>query len=133
MALMGRARARSSSGGFRDLLERQEQEAVANPDGLRAAHVGITRLVEPRAIYREAVSMEVETNPPLRSVLAGLDIPRWYLLGGLSDPEPQLEQEMAAIGVGWKVVPETGHAMGLQNPLGLAQAVTEVLPAAWAR
>ena len=119
--------------GFGDLLGRQEQEAVANPDGLRASHVGITRLVEPRAIYREAVSMEVETTPPLRSVLAGLDIPRWYLLGGLSDPEPQLEQEMAAIGVGWKVVPDTGHAMGLQNPLGLAQAVAEALPAAWAR
>jgi pimeloyl-ACP methyl ester carboxylesterase len=120
-------------GGFRDLLERQEQEAVANPDGLRAAHVGITRVVEPRAIYREAVSMEVETTPPLRSVLANLDVSRWYLLGGLSDPQPLLEQEMARIGVGWKVVPETGHAMGLQNPLGLAQAVTEVLPAGWAR
>jgi pimeloyl-ACP methyl ester carboxylesterase len=118
--------------GFGDLLGRQEQEAVANPDGLRASHVGITRLVEPRAIYREAVSMEVETSPPLRSVLAGLDIPRWYLLGGLSDPEPQLEQEMAGIGVGWKVVPDTGHAMGLQNPLGLAQAVAELLPATWA-
>jgi pimeloyl-ACP methyl ester carboxylesterase len=131
--LDGQSEAQFVERGFGDLLGRQDQEAVATPDGLRASHVGITRLVEPRAIYREAVSMEVETNPPLRSVLAGLDIPRWYLLGGLSDPEPQLEQEMAGIGVGWKVVPETGHAMGLQNPLGLAQAVAEALPAAWAR
>ena len=131
--LDGQSEGQFVESGFGDLLGRQEQEAVANPDGLRASHVGITRLVEPRAIYREAVSMEVETTPPLRSVLAGLDIPRWYLLGGLSDPEPQLEHEMAAIGVGWKVVPDTGHAMGLQNPLGLAQAVAEVLPAAWAR
>ena len=131
--LDGQSEATFVEGGFRDLLERQKAEAIANPEGLRAAHVGITRLVEPRAIYREAVSMEVETTPTLRSVLGSLDIPRWFLLGGLSDPEPTLEQELAAIGVGWKVVPETGHAMGLQNPLGLAQAVSEVLPAGWAR
>jgi pimeloyl-ACP methyl ester carboxylesterase len=118
--------------GFPDLLEEQEKEAAAKPGSLRAAHVGITRLAEPRAIYREAVSMEVETIPTLRSLLGGLEMPRWYLLGGLSDPEPEFEQEMAGMGVGWKVVPETGHAMGLQNPLGLAQAVAEVLPASWA-
>src|SRR5690349_17496830 len=109
--------------GFRDLVERQHAEAVAKPDGLRAAHVGITRLVDPRAIYREAISMEVDTTPSLRSHLASLQIPRWYLVGELSDSEPEFEQQMAAIVVGWKVVPETGHAMGLQNPFGLAHTV----------
>jgi pimeloyl-ACP methyl ester carboxylesterase len=118
--------------GFPDLLEGQEKEAAGTPNGLRAAHVGITRLVEPRAIYREAVSMEVETTPTLRSLLGGLEMPRWYLLGGLSDPEPEFEREMAGIGVGWKVIQETGHPMGLQNPQGLAQAVADVLPASWA-
>jgi pimeloyl-ACP methyl ester carboxylesterase len=93
--------------GFPDLLGSQEKDATARPDGLRAAHVGITRLVEPRAIYREAVSMEAEINPTVRSVLGGLDIPRWYLVGGLSDPEPGIEEEMGRVGVGWKVVPET--------------------------
>jgi pimeloyl-ACP methyl ester carboxylesterase len=119
--------------GFPELLEGQEREAAAKPDGLRASHVGITRLVDPRAIYREAVSMEVETAPTLRSLLGGLQMPRWYLLGGLSDPEPAFEQEMARIGVGWKVVPRTGHPMGLQNPEGLAQSVADALPASWAR
>jgi pimeloyl-ACP methyl ester carboxylesterase len=119
--------------GFPDLLDGQEKEATANPEGLRASHVGITRLVEPRAIYREAASMEVETTPTLRSHLGRLEMPRWYLIGGLSVPEPELEQEMAGLGVGWKVVPETGHAMGLENPQGLAQTVAEVLPASWAR
>jgi hypothetical protein len=37
------------------------------------------------------------------------------------------------MGVGWKVVPDTGHAMGLMNPEGLAQAVLEALPASWER
>jgi hypothetical protein len=77
--------------------------------------------------------MEAEINPTVRSVLGGLDIPRWYLVGGLSDPEPGIEEEMGRVGVGWKVVPETGHAMGLQNPQGFALAVAEVLTASWAR
>ncbi len=113
--------------GFPDLLASQSTEAEAHRGGLRAAHVGITRLVEPRAIHREAVSMAVETDPSLRSLLGGLTCPRWYLQGELSDPDSGLERELAAIGVGWKVVPATGHAMGLQNPLGLAQTVADVL------
>jgi pimeloyl-ACP methyl ester carboxylesterase len=119
--------------GFPDLLGGQEREAEAQPNGLRAAHVGITRLIEPRAIYREAVSMELETNPPLRSHLGKLEMPRWYLQGELSDPLPEFEQELAGLGVGWRIVPKTGHPMGLQNPLGFAQTVAEVLPVGWLR
>jgi pimeloyl-ACP methyl ester carboxylesterase len=117
--------------GFPDQLARQSTEAEAHPDSLGAAHLGITRLVEPRAIYREAVSMERETDPSLRSLLGSLAMPRWYLNGELSDPDPGFEQEMAHMGVGWKVVPKAGHPMGLQNPLGFAQTVAEVLPTSW--
>ena len=119
--------------GFSDLLGAQANEAGAQPEGLRAAHLGMTQLLEPRATYREAQSMERETNPPLRSLLAELKIPRWYLQGELSDPDPVFEKGMTAIGVGWKVVPETGHPMGLQNPSGLAATVAEVATAAWQR
>lgn len=117
--------------GFQELLEAQSKEAEAHPDGLRAAHLGITRLVEPRAIHREAVSLERGTNPPVRSLLGSLEIPRWYLQGELSDPEPGLEEDLAAMGVGWRVVPKTAHVMGLHNPEGLAQAVAAVAGASW--
>jgi pimeloyl-ACP methyl ester carboxylesterase len=117
--------------GFQELLEAHFREAEAQPGGLRAAHLGIERLVEPRAIHREAVSMERVTQPSVRSLLAELTVPRWYLLGEMSDPEPELERELGAMGVGWKVVPKTAHAMGLQNPEGLAQAVAEALAASW--
>ena len=113
--------------GFAELLTSQALEAEAQPTGLRAAHLGITRLIEPRAIFREAVSLSHRTEPPILSLLAGLTMPRWYLMGELSDPVPELERDLAAMGVGWKVVPDTGHAMGLQNPEGLAQAIAEVL------
>jgi pimeloyl-ACP methyl ester carboxylesterase len=119
--------------GFPDLLAAQSIEAEAKPDGLRAAHLGITRLIEPRALYREEVSMSRQSEPATLALLAGVTMPRWYLQGALSDPEAKLEHDLAAIGVGWKVVPATGHAMGLQNPFGLAAAVAEMLPASWVR
>lgn len=119
--------------GFDELLEAQSKEAEAQPDGLRAAHLGITRLVEPRAVHREGVSMERGTDPSVRTLLGALTMPRWYLVGALSDPEPDLERDLAGMGVGWKVVPDTGHAMGLENPEGLAQTVAEVLAASWLR
>lgn len=117
--------------GFTELLDAQSKEAEAQPNGLRAAHLGITRLIEPRAIYREAVSMRLETSPSTRSLLGAMEVPRWYLQGEASDPEPDLQRDLAAIGVGWRVVPDTGHPMGLQNPEGLAQAIADVLPASW--
>jgi pimeloyl-ACP methyl ester carboxylesterase len=115
--------------GFPELLAAQAVEAEGEPMGLRAAHLGITRLVEPRAIFREAVSMDRPVEPSILSLLANLAMPRWYLQGELSGPDQERERDLAAVGVGWKVVPRTGHAMGLQNPLGLAQAVAEVMVA----
>lgn len=119
--------------GFADLLGAQAKEADAQPDGLRAAHLGITRLVEPRAIHREAVSFELERTPSVLSMLGNLEMPRWYLWGEFSGPEPDLERDLASRGVGRKVVPRTGHAMGLQNPEGFAQSVAEAVAAAWSR
>ena len=113
------------------LLEAQAKESAAQPQGLRAAHLGMTRLLEPRATYREAASMEADTTPPLRSALGELKMPRWYLQGELSGPEPELERELASMGVGWKVVPETGHPMGLQNPAGFAQSVADAIVESW--
>src|SRR6185503_17346400 len=103
--------------GFPELLDAQQREALEAPRGLRAAHLGMTRGIEPRALYREEASMRDGTDPSIRIVLAGLTMPRWYLVGELSDPA-NLRDELAAIGVGWKVVPQAGHPMGLQNPAG---------------
>jgi pimeloyl-ACP methyl ester carboxylesterase len=60
-------------------------------------------------------------------------MPRWYLQGELSEPEPDDEHYLAAMGVGWRIVPGTGHAMGLQNPEGLAQTIAEVMAESWPR
>jgi pimeloyl-ACP methyl ester carboxylesterase len=117
--------------GFRELLAAQSNEAEAQPDGLRAAHLGMTRLLDPLALHREGVSLARGTDPSVRLLLRTLHMPRWYLQGELSDPEPDLQHDLAAMGVGWKVVPKTAHVMGLQNPEGLAQAVAEAVAASW--
>jgi pimeloyl-ACP methyl ester carboxylesterase len=119
--------------GFDELIETQSKEAEGQPGGLRAAHLGITRLIEPRAIHREAASLQQGTDPSVRSLLGKLEMPRWYLQGELSDPEPDLQHDLGAMGVGWKVVPKTGHPMGLQNPEGFAQTVADVMAASWPR
>jgi pimeloyl-ACP methyl ester carboxylesterase len=119
--------------GFRELIETHTKEADAKPEGLRAAHVGITRLVEPRALHREGISLEHGTTPTVRTLLGELRMPRWFLQGELSDPEPDLERDLAVMGVGWKVVPKTGHVMGLQNPEGFAQAVADAMAESWPR
>ena len=129
----GQSEAEFVEHGFEALLDAQTREAEAQPGGLRAAHVGITRLIDPRAIYREAGSLAGGTDPSVRSLLAELPMPRWYLLGELSGPEPELERDLVAAGVGWKVVPATGHAMGLQNPEGFATTVAEALAESWTR
>lgn len=119
--------------GFTALLADQAAAAEANRAGLPASHLGITSLIEPRAIYREAVSLRDETDPSIRSLLRELTMPRWYLQGALSDPEPELQHDLAAMGVGWKTVPDAGHAMGLQNPGGLADAVAQSVHESWQR
>jgi pimeloyl-ACP methyl ester carboxylesterase len=116
--------------GFAALIAEQAAEAEAAPDGIRARHVEMTRLIDPRAMYREDASLNAGTQPPVREILAGVTMPRWYLIGEWSDPGDD-ERELERIGVGWRVVPDTGHPMGLQNPAGFAQVVANVVAAAW--
>jgi pimeloyl-ACP methyl ester carboxylesterase len=115
--------------GFEKLLEAQSKQAVAQPDSIQAAHLGMTQLLERRATYREAVSLENGTIPAVHSLLGQLQMPRWYLQGEASGPAPQQERDLATMGVGWRVVPKTGHPMGLQNPEGLANTIAELLVA----
>lgn len=116
--------------GFSDLLASQTREAEAQPSGLRAAHLGITRVVAPYAIHRAATAEARDTDPPLRSILKDLLMTRWYLVGAESESLNPRE-DLEAAGVEFKVVPDTGHAMGLQNPHGLAQAVAEIVAKSW--
>lgn len=116
--------------GFAELLDGQTRDAEALPEGLRAAHLGITRLVAPFALHRAEVARGRETDPPLRSLLNDLRMPRWYLDGSESEPWGPRD-DLEAAGVRFRVVPDTGHMMALQNPRGLAATIAEILAESW--
>jgi pimeloyl-ACP methyl ester carboxylesterase len=126
----GQSEAAFVESGFIALLAGQAAEAEAAPRGIRARHLEMTRLIDPRALYREDVSMASETVPPTRELLARLTMPRWYLNGEWSDADG-LEADLAAMGVGWRTVPDAGHPMALQNPAGFARLIADLIPAAW--
>lgn len=112
--------------GFGDLLDAETAAAESDPDGVRAAHLGITRLVAPHALHRTDTARGRETDPPLRSSLKDLPMSRWYLDGAESEA-PGPRDDLEAAGVEFRVVPDTGHVMPLQNPRGLAQTIAEIL------
>jgi pimeloyl-ACP methyl ester carboxylesterase len=118
--------------GFADLLDGQTRDAEALPEGLRAAHLGITRLVAPYALHRARVAQGRDTDPPLRTLVKDLRMPRWYLDGAESEPWGPRD-DLEAAGVQFKVVPDTGHMMGIQNPRGLGHAIAEILAESWPR
>ncbi len=129
--LEGESEADFVASGYADLLDELLAEGAEDPAGVSAVHLGITRVVDPRAIHREATSMDTFDEQALASALKELTMPRTYLHGELSDPDPELERFFADAGVGFRIVPGTGHAMGIQNPSGLAAAVAAVVSDAW--
>jgi hypothetical protein len=110
-----------------EVVDPERSSAEADPGGVPAVHLGLTQVLEPRAVHREDVSMRDGHEPAARSLLAGLEGERWYLVGELSDAEPEFEAGLRELGVSVLRVPDTGHAMGLQNPRGLAEAVAAIL------
>jgi pimeloyl-ACP methyl ester carboxylesterase len=131
--LAGQSEAEYVSTGYPALLTGLAETAVADPAGVSAVHLGITRVVDPRAIHREARSMDGADQGKLASLLVGLKMPRWYLQGQLSEREPDFEQLLSESAIGFSIVPAAGHPMGLQNPSGLAAAVAGVVAQAWER
>ena len=113
--------------GFADLIASQRATAEGDPTSTAAVHLGITELLEPRAVFRADVSMRDGHDPSARLLLTKLSMQRWYLRGEFSEPEPDFDAFLADIGVSLVQVPHTGHAMGLQNPRGLVDAVAAIL------
>lgn len=117
--------------GYPQPLVDLADSGVADPTSVPAVHIGITRLVDPRAIQREAASMDQDDERAQADALVSLRIPRWYLHGELSDPEPDYEKFLDAAGVGFRIVPGVGHPMGLQNASGFAATVADVVTQSW--
>ena len=105
--------------GHQALLERL-------PAGGFITSVGPFRVCASHALHRSAVSLVKGTQPTMRETFYSLHMPRAYLFGERGLPDPETER-LASHGIQIVVVRNAGHAMTLDNPAGVAQAIRQTL------
>jgi len=100
--------------GYREIVEKNPGWA---PTG---------RLCAPHAIYRSAVGLITGTEPTMRTMLTGLQIPRTFIRG--ENGEPLLDAEgLIASGVDVVTIPNAGHMMMFDAPAAFARALASAL------
>lgn len=88
--------------------------------------VGSFRICSSTGLYRSAVGLVEGIRPSLRETLHSLDIPRAFLIGERSLPDPATE-ELPKHGIDVHVIPAAGHDMTFDNPSAVAQAIQSSL------
>jgi pimeloyl-ACP methyl ester carboxylesterase len=88
--------------------------------------VGTFRVCAAHALCRTAVGLVKGTQPTMRERLYSLDIPRACIFGDRGLPDPDTER-LAARGIQVLVVPNAGHTMTIDNPRGVAEALSKAL------
>lgn len=88
--------------------------------------VGPFRVCASHGLYRSALGLAKGTRPTMRETLYELRIPRAYLFGERGLPDPETER-LASHGIDVVTISHAGHAMALDNPAGVAQAITQTL------
>lgn len=127
-----------SGGGFfsRKIAEFVEQEFVESgfnrilsASKLTGNHEWAASLsvCSPVSVHRNAMSLIKGVEPSWRELFYKLESPKTYLFGSDTLPDPDFD-ELARQGIRVDVVPEAGHSMAWENPLGLAQAILNALP-----
>lgn len=87
---------------------------------------GTLQISAPNAVYRSAVSLVKGTRPTMRERFLTLRIPRTYIFGQRSLPDPD-DDRLKAQNIQVLVVPNAGHDMMLDNPAGFAQVLKVAL------
>ncbi|MFI2612232.1 alpha/beta fold hydrolase [Kitasatospora sp. NPDC018619] len=108
-----------------------EEEFLAGGRAEVAERVGpfwwsTMRLAGPEALHRSARHLARGTEPSMRELLTGLDLPRTFLHPA-ADGEPSGTDGLRAAGVRVVAVPDCGHSIMLDNPEGFAAAAAEAL------
>jgi pimeloyl-ACP methyl ester carboxylesterase len=111
--------------GYAVLLEQIHAEG-RNGDAGAATLAGMLQLTAPLALYRSAVGLVQGTQPTMREHFLQLTISRSYLFGEHSLPDPDAEQ-LPAQGIPVLIVPDAGHGMMWDNPLGFATVLKSAL------
>ncbi len=92
----------------------------------RADYAARLRLADPLAVHRSAVALVEGSVPAPGDLLAALTMPRTFLVGEWSLPDPDAEK-VAAFGVPVVEIPRAGHNLMLDNADGFASALAHAL------
>jgi pimeloyl-ACP methyl ester carboxylesterase len=111
--------------GFQAFIAGFRQEGIAG-DTVSAAMAGIFQVAAPQALHRSAVGLIQGTQPMMREQLLQMTIPRVYIFGEKSLPDPDWEG-LPRQGIQVLRVPDAGHGMAWDNPGGVAEALKVAL------
>jgi pimeloyl-ACP methyl ester carboxylesterase len=111
--------------GYTTLLEQVYAEGRSG-DAVAATIVGMLQLAAPHALHRSAVGLVRGTQPTMREHFLKLPMPRSYLFGERSLPDPDTER-LPAEGIPVLIVPDAAHGMLWDNPAGFASVLKHAL------
>jgi pimeloyl-ACP methyl ester carboxylesterase len=106
--------------GYHQLIQALQSDSRAgkrNP-----IFTGLIQIAAPHALHRSAVSLVQGAQPSWRDQLYQLTMPRAFLFGEYSLPDPDSEI-LPAHGIKVAVVSRGGHGMVWENPDGFAEAI----------
>jgi pimeloyl-ACP methyl ester carboxylesterase len=88
-----------------------------------AVLVGYLQTTDPRALHRGCVNLVQGSEPSWRDQLYQLTIPRAYVFGEYSLPDPDFEV-LPIHGIRVATISQAGHSMIYENPDGFAEVVS---------
>jgi len=111
--------------GFQALLESFRQAGIKGNKSA-ATVAGIAQVATPLALYRSSVNLVQGTRPTMRERLLQMKIPRAFIFGEKSLPDPDWKA-LSKEGIQVLTVPNAGHSMAFDNPGGVAEAIRTAL------
>jgi pimeloyl-ACP methyl ester carboxylesterase len=87
-------------------------------------YAGALGMADPIAMYRSAVGLIRGTVPAQRDILLSMPIPRAFIFGQNSLPDPDVER-LSAQGIQVLIVQNAGHGMMHDNPEGFGKALVQ--------
>jgi pimeloyl-ACP methyl ester carboxylesterase len=123
--IAGQSEAEFCASGYAALLADLHADALGG-DPLSIAVSGAFNAVAPFALYRCAVGLVRGTQPTMRQRLLDLSIPRIYVFGESSLPNPDTDL-LPRHGVALRTLAGAGHGMMWDDPGGFAAVLHESL------
>jgi pimeloyl-ACP methyl ester carboxylesterase len=111
--------------GYQNLLEMIKRSGQTGDRGM-ALLFGSLQIADPCGLHRSAVSLVEGTQPVMREQLQRLNIPRLYMFGDQSLPDPDTER-LPENGVDVAIIPNAGHAIMWDNPSAFAGGLASFL------